>query len=144
MVRVPAAGSDSTSKQGLRCGGVRDEGVCAPGFGRRHAMNDNYRRARHGHQQDPRGRRHEHRPVEKVASERPDLIFLDIIMEDMDGFQTCRKLSNEESSKHIPVIMVSSKDQKVDILWARRQGARAYIVKPYTADEITDQVQKLQ
>jgi twitching motility two-component system response regulator PilH len=82
--------------------------------------------------------------VEKVASERPDLIFLDIIMEDMDGFQTCRKLSNEESSKHIPVIMVSSKDQKVDILWARRQGARAYIVKPYTADEITDQVQKLQ
>ena len=82
--------------------------------------------------------------VEKVASERPDLIFLDIIMDDMDGFQTCRKLTNEESSKHIPVIMVSSKDQKVDVLWARRQGARAYIVKPYTATQITDQVQKLQ
>ena len=40
--------------------------------------------------------------------------------------------------------MVSSKDQKVDMLWARRQGARAYIVKPYTAEQITDQIQKLQ
>ena len=82
--------------------------------------------------------------LDKAASERPDLIFLDIIMEDMDGFQTCRKLSAEDQSKDIPVVMVSSKDQKVDMLWARRQGASAYIVKPYTADQITDQIQKLQ
>ena len=82
--------------------------------------------------------------LEKAASERPDLIFLDIIMEDMDGFQTCRKLSADDSSKHIPVVMVSSKDQKVDMMWARRQGARAYITKPYTADQITDQILKLQ
>jgi twitching motility two-component system response regulator PilH len=80
----------------------------------------------------------------KAASERPDLIFLDIIMQDMDGFQTCRKLSADEGCKGIPVVMVSSKDQKVDMLWARRQGACAYIVKPYTPDEITDQIQKLQ
>lgn len=82
--------------------------------------------------------------VEKVRSERPDLVFLDIIMEDMDGFQTCRKLSNDDNTKHIPVVMVSSKDQKVDMLWARKQGARAYIIKPYTAQQITDQIQKLQ
>ncbi len=82
--------------------------------------------------------------VEKVRSERPDLVFLDIIMEDMDGFQTCRKLSNDDNTKHIPVVMVSSKDQKVDMLWARKQGARAYITKPYTAQQITDQIQKLQ
>ena len=82
--------------------------------------------------------------LEKAASERPDLIFLDIIMDDMDGFQTCRKLSTDDSSKHIPVVMVSSKDQKVDMLWARRQGACAYIVKPYTPDQITDQILKLQ
>ena len=80
----------------------------------------------------------------KTASERPDLIFLDIIMDDMDGFQTCRKLSADESSRDIPVVMVSSKDQKVDMMWARKQGARAYIVKPYTPDQITDQIQKLQ
>jgi len=82
--------------------------------------------------------------LEKAASERPDLIFLDIIMDDMDGFQTCRKLSANDASKHIPVVMVSSKDQKVDMMWARRQGARAYITKPYTADQITDQILKLQ
>ena len=82
--------------------------------------------------------------VEVVLSERPDLVFLDIIMDDMDGFQTCRKLSNNESTKHIPVVMVSSKDQKVDMLWARKQGARAYITKPYTAQQITDQIQKFQ
>ncbi len=80
----------------------------------------------------------------KAASERPDLIFLDIIMDDMDGFQTCRKLAAAEASKGIPVVMVSSKDQKVDMLWARKQGACAYIVKPYTPEEITDQIQKLQ
>jgi DNA-binding response OmpR family regulator len=40
--------------------------------------------------------------------------------------------------------MVSSKDQKVDVLWSRRQGARAYIVKPYTPEQITNQVQQLQ
>jgi len=82
--------------------------------------------------------------LEKAASERPDLIFLDIIMDDMDGFQTCRKLSADAASKHIPVVMVSSKDQKVDMMWARRQGARAYIVKPYTPNQITDQILKLQ
>ncbi len=81
--------------------------------------------------------------LEKAAKERPDLIFMDIIMDDMDGFQTCRKLTTEDASKGIPVVMVSSKDQKVDMLWARRQGATGYIVKPYTADQITDQVQKL-
>jgi twitching motility two-component system response regulator PilH len=82
--------------------------------------------------------------VEKVQTERPDLVFLDIIMDDMDGFQTCRRLSNNEATKHIPVVMVSSKDQKVDMLWARKQGARAYITKPYTAQQITDQIQKFQ
>jgi twitching motility two-component system response regulator PilH len=53
-------------------------------------------------------------------------------------------LSKDEGTKDIPVVMVSNKDQKVDLMWARGQGARAYIVKPYTPDQITDQVQKLQ
>ena len=82
--------------------------------------------------------------VEKAGSEHPDLIFLDIIMDDMDGFQTCRTLTKGEATKDIPIVMVSSKDQKVDVLWSRRQGACAYIVKPYTPEQITNQVQKLQ
>ncbi len=82
--------------------------------------------------------------MDKAATEHPDLIFLDIVMEDMDGFQTCRQLTKADNTKHIPVLMVSSKDQKVDVLWSRRQGARAYIVKSYTAEQITNEIQKLQ
>lgn len=65
-------------------------------------------------------------------------------MEDMDGFQTCRQLTKADDTKHIPVVMASSKDQKVDVMWSRREGARAYIVKPYTPEQITSEVQKLQ
>lgn len=79
----------------------------------------------------------------KVAdTDLPDLIFLDIVMDDMDGYQACRKLTNGEKTKHIPVVMVSTNRQKVDKLWAQRQGARAYVTKPYTTEDITSQIQK--
>ena len=80
--------------------------------------------------------------LEKARSEKPDLVCLDIIMDEMDGFKACRALNNDESTRHIPVIVVSSKNQKVDRLWAQQQGARAYVTKPYTADDITEQVRK--
>ncbi|NIM28801.1 MAG: response regulator [Gammaproteobacteria bacterium] len=75
-------------------------------------------------------------------SDKPDLIFLDIVMDDMDGYQACRKLTSGESTKHIPVVMVSANKQKVDKLWAQKQGARAYVTKPYTSEDITNQIQK--
>jgi twitching motility two-component system response regulator PilH len=81
--------------------------------------------------------------VEKARSERPDLIFLDIVMPDQDGFSTCRTLSSEASTKDIPVVFVSSKDQKVDRLWAQMQGAKGYIIKPYVANDIIDQIKAL-
>jgi twitching motility two-component system response regulator PilH len=77
-----------------------------------------------------------------ATSDKPDLIFLDIVMDDMDGYQACRKLTSAEATKHIPVIMVSANKQKVDKLWAQRQGARAYVTKPYTTDDITNQILK--
>jgi twitching motility two-component system response regulator PilH len=77
-----------------------------------------------------------------AASDSPDLIFLDIVMDDMDGYQACRKLTSGEKTKHIPVIMVSANKQKVDRLWAQKQGARGYVTKPYTSDDITSQIQK--
>ena len=77
-----------------------------------------------------------------ASSDKPDLIFLDIVMEDMDGFQTCRKLTSGEATKHIPVVMVSTNKQKVDKLWAQKQGARAYVTKPYTTEDITSQILK--
>ncbi len=74
--------------------------------------------------------------LEKARSDRPDLIFLDILMPDMDGFETCRMLRNDETTRGIPVVIVSSKSNKADRIWALEQGASAYITKPYTAADI--------
>ncbi len=82
--------------------------------------------------------------LETARLQQPDLVFLDIVMDDMDGYQACRKLTTAEETRHIPVIMVSANTQRVDRVWAQRQGARAYVGKPYTADDITAQIRKFQ
>ncbi len=78
--------------------------------------------------------------LQKAKVDKPDIIFLDIVMPEMDGFQTCRQLNNDSDTKNIPVIFVTSKKQKADRLWAQMQGGKAYITKPYSADEIIDQL----
>lgn len=80
--------------------------------------------------------------LQMASTENPDLIFLDIVMEDMDGYQACRKLTTNERTKHIPVVIVSANNQKVDRLWAQKQGARAYVTKPYTSEDIASQILK--
>ncbi len=76
--------------------------------------------------------------VQKASAEKPALIFLDIIMPDMDGYEACRQLQANAETKSIPVIFVSSKNQKADHIWAKMQGAKALIGKPYSADQILD------
>ncbi|MCB1738739.1 MAG: response regulator [Gammaproteobacteria bacterium] len=71
-----------------------------------------------------------------ARSERPEIIFLDIIMPDMDGFEACRMINEDPEIAHIPVIFVSSKDQLADRVWGKIQGAHDFIVKPYTAEQI--------
>jgi twitching motility two-component system response regulator PilH len=78
--------------------------------------------------------------IEKAKAEKPDLVFLDIIMPEMDGYATCRSLNHDATTKDIPVIFVTSKNQKADRLWAQMQGGKAFITKPYSSDEIIDQL----
>lgn len=78
--------------------------------------------------------------IEKAKSEQPDLIFMDIIMPDMDGFEACRKISGDGSTKDIPIVFVTSKGQKADRIWAQMQGGKALVAKPYSPDEIVDQL----
>lgn len=78
--------------------------------------------------------------LEKVEKFKPDLIFMDVVMPEMDGFAACRALHNGAASKDIPVIIVSSKDQEADKVWAQLQGASAYITKPYSAEQIVRQL----
>jgi twitching motility two-component system response regulator PilH len=74
--------------------------------------------------------------VSKAKSEHPDVIFMDIVMPGMDGFATCRTLRDDPNTKHIPVIFVSSKNQKADKVWAQMQGAKDLVGKPYDPQEI--------
>jgi len=82
--------------------------------------------------------------LNKAKSEKPDLIFLDIVMPDRDGFSTCRELAGDAATKDIPVVFVTSKNQKADRVWAQMQGAKGYITKPYSSNEIIDQIKALQ
>ena len=74
--------------------------------------------------------------LDRAKIEHPDMIFLDVIMPEMDGFEACRKLRDDPSTKGIPVIFVTSKNQKADRVWAQMQGAKDFISKPYSADQI--------
>ena len=81
--------------------------------------------------------------VEKAKAEKPTIIFLDIVMPDMDGYEACRILSADPATKGIPVVFVTSKGQKADVVWGQMQGAKGHISKPYSADQITDQLKTL-
>ncbi|HRJ52928.1 MAG TPA: response regulator [Candidatus Thiothrix moscowensis] len=78
-----------------------------------------------------------------AESHMPDLVMLDIIMEDGDGYQTCRSLKRNPATQSIPVIMVSSKSNPVDRQWAQKLGANAYIVKPYKDEDVLQQIAAL-
>jgi twitching motility two-component system response regulator PilH len=78
--------------------------------------------------------------VERASAESPSLILLDIIMPDMDGYEACRKLRADPKTKSIPVVFVSSKNQKADHLWASMQGAKSLVCKPYTPEQILQTV----
>lgn len=68
--------------------------------------------------------------IQKSKSEQPDLILMDIVMPGIDGYKATRTISHDEATKHIPVIICTSKNQETDRVWGMRQGARDYIVKP--------------
>jgi twitching motility two-component system response regulator PilH len=78
--------------------------------------------------------------VKKALAEKPNVIFMDVIMPEMDGFAATRELSNNAATKTIPIVFVTSKAQKADKVWAQMQGGKGYITKPYTSDQIVEQL----
>lgn len=81
--------------------------------------------------------------VAMASDEQPDIVLMDIVMPDMNGFQATRQLSRSEQTSHIPVIIVSSKDQDTDKVWGERQGAKAYITKPVDEEELLTLINSL-
>ena len=79
--------------------------------------------------------------VAMAAREQPDVVLMDIVMPDMNGFQATRAISRGADTKHIPVIIVSSKNQETDKVWGQRQGAKGYITKPVDTKELVNVMQ---
>ncbi len=78
----------------------------------------------------------------KAASERPDLILLDVVLPRQNGFQVCRILKRTPETSPIPVIMVTGKDQPSDRFWGMRQGADEYVTKPFLPEALVSSVQR--
>lgn len=81
--------------------------------------------------------------VDRAVAEKPDLILMDVVMPGMNGFQATRKISKNPDTANIPIVMVTTKDQRTDREWGLRQGATAYLVKPVDKKELAAKVNEL-
>lgn len=78
-----------------------------------------------------------------ARSELPDVVLMDIVMPGLNGFQATRQLTKGAETKHIPVIIVTTKDQETDRVWGQRQGASGYLVKPVTEQGLVNTIQSV-
>ena len=80
--------------------------------------------------------------VEVAKAEKPDLILMDVVMPNLNGFQATRTISKNPDTAHIPIILVTTKDQETDKVWGMRQGAKAYVTKPIREEELIKALQE--
>lgn len=78
--------------------------------------------------------------IETASAAKPDVIVMDVVMPGMNGFQATRTLSRGADTSAIPIVVISSKSQETDKLWAMRQGAKEYIVKPVKEADLVSKV----
>ncbi|WP_396588170.1 twitching motility response regulator PilH [Bermanella sp. R86510] len=81
--------------------------------------------------------------VALAREELPDVVLMDIVMPGLNGFQATRQLTKDPKTEHIPVIIVTTKDQETDKVWGQRQGAKGYLVKPVTEDQLAQTIQSV-
>ena len=81
--------------------------------------------------------------IVKAKAELPDLILMDVVMPGLNGYQATRTITRDEATKHIPVIMCTSKGADTDKIWGLRQGANDYLVKPVDAGQLLAKIQQL-
>ena len=81
--------------------------------------------------------------VEVCKREMPDLVLMDVVMPNLNGFQATRQISKDAKTSHIPVILVTTKDQETDKVWGMRQGAKAYITKPINEPQLVQTIKEI-
>lgn len=74
--------------------------------------------------------------VEVTRRDKPDLVLMDVVMPNLNGFQATRAISRDPATAAIPVILVTTRDQETDRVWGLRQGAKAYVTKPVDEAEL--------
>jgi twitching motility two-component system response regulator PilH len=80
---------------------------------------------------------------EKALAEKPDAVVMDVVMPGLSGFQATRALSRDPLTQSIPIILCSSKSNETDRIWGLRQGARDYLVKPISTDDLLSRLTEL-
>lgn len=78
--------------------------------------------------------------IERAKRDKPDLILMDVNMPGMDGFAATRQLKADDATKAIPIVFVTSKNQKADMAWGQMLGAKGYVAKPYSPEQILEQL----
>ncbi len=81
--------------------------------------------------------------LERAFLQKPDIIITDVIMPEMSGFELCRYLKRNPITEKVPVVICSCKNQEIDRLWAMKQGANAYITKPYTREYLLQAIKSV-
>ncbi|MEF3808070.1 response regulator [Acinetobacter baumannii] len=80
--------------------------------------------------------------VTLAKAEQPDLVLMDVVMPGVNGFQATRQITRDEDTKHITVVIVSTKDQATDRVWGKRQGAIDYLIKPIEEKQLIDVIKQ--
>lgn len=81
--------------------------------------------------------------LQRIQSQCPDLVVLDIIMPNPNGYDVCRKIKRDAATQHVPIVMCSCKGEEFDRYWGMKMGADAYIAKPFHPDELLSAVKQL-
>ncbi len=81
--------------------------------------------------------------LKEIEESNPDLIVLDIVMPKMNGYEVCRRIKTNPSTQNVPIVMCSSKGEEFDRYWGMKQGADAYIAKPFEDVELIGTIQQL-
>jgi twitching motility two-component system response regulator PilH len=79
--------------------------------------------------------------IKAAKAAKPDVILMDVVMPGMNGFQATRALTKDPETQHIPVIIVTTKDQETDRVWGMRQGAKDFVTKPVEGNDLLAKVQ---
>jgi DNA-binding response OmpR family regulator len=81
--------------------------------------------------------------LEEVRTNRPDLVILDVMLPEIDGFEVCRRIKEDPDVSHIPVLILTAKKTSQDLARGQQVGCDAYMTKPFKSAKVLDMVQEL-